>query len=388
MRVVLSTVIVIALGFTTMMSITRPLVTLAASQLGAGAFEVGLLTAAYAFLPLLFAIYAGKLADKAGDKPPLIIGTIGAAVGLIIPYLAPSMLSLYVSQIVTGIAHILIMISLQNVLGHAAAEHNRDRYFSMFSMFVSVGGFVGPAAGGYLAETVSYSHAFLTASAIGILPILFSFFIPAGRKGTVKEDKTDGTRSGTLTLLKNPTIRKALASSALVLYSRDIFIAYYPLFAAKLGHTESQIGWIIALQGLAMVAVRLFLARLVDMFERRWVLLASIMLAGVSFLLFPLAGDLVIFAILSSVMGIGLGCGQPLSMTTTYNASPKSKTGEVLGLRLAINRLSQLIAPLIFGLIGAWGGIAFVFYFSGLFLVGGALFTRSGSGEASHAKKL
>lgn len=74
-------------------------------------------------------------------------------------------------------------------------------------------------------------------------------------------------------------------------------------------------------------------------------------------------------------------------MTTTYNASPKDRTGEVLGLRLAINRLSQLIAPMMFGLLGTWAGVVSVFYVSGAFLIGGAFLTKQTTEEDFEEQK-
>ncbi|USG68352.1 MFS transporter [Brevibacillus ruminantium] len=88
--------------------------------------------------------------------------------------------------------------------------------------------------------------------------------------------------------------------------------------------------------------------------------------------MFALSTNVILFCILSCLMGVGLGCGQPISMTTTYNASPKARTGEVLGIRLMTNRLSQLIAPVFFGAVGGWIGVVSVFYVSGAFLIGGA----------------
>lgn len=79
-------------------------------------------------------------------------------------------------------------------------------------------------------------------------------------------------------------------------------------------------------------------------------------------------------------MGLGLGCGQPISMTTTYNASPPGRTGEVLGLRIATNRFFQLVAPTFFGVIGGSVGMTGIFLFSGVFLVGGSLFFRKQEG--------
>ncbi|RXT00375.1 MFS transporter, partial [Ammoniphilus sp. CFH 90114] len=293
------------------------------------------------------------------------------------PYsLFSTMSALYASQIIVGMSHLVLAVSLQNVLGHSSSKEARDHNFNVFSMFVAMGAFVGPIIGGYLAEHLSYALAFLIAAVLGAIPMAFSFFIPVIRVQQVKEQAALGSP---LALLKLPLLRKALASSALVLYSKDIFVAYFPLLGQHFGLTASEIGWIIAIQGLSMMAVRLFLAKLTLKYGRNLVLLASILIAGISFILVPFAGHAYIFGLLSSIMGIGLGCGQPLSMTTTYNASPKTRTGEVLGLRLASNRLSQLVAPLIFGVIGSSGGLLTVFYISGVFLIGGAFLTRSKS---------
>lgn len=48
---------------------------------------------------------------------------------------------------------------------------------------------------------------------------------------------------------------------------------------------------------------------------------------------------------------------------------------------MASNRLSQLIAPLFFGLVGSWTGHSSVFLLSSTFLIGGAYLTRPKSGE-------
>jgi MFS family permease len=373
---VLRTVLLVSLGFQITLNMTRPMISLYASSMGANAMEIGVLTAAYAFLPLLFAVRAGKLADRIGDKALVVMGTIGTMLGLIVPYLFPGFWTLLISQGIVGISHIFINLSLQNVLGHTAAKEQRDHYFSMLSMSVAFGGFLGPVVGGYLADHFTYSFVFLVASLTGIVPFVLSFFVPAMIHTRRSEEGDPASSTSTWQLLKLPLLRKALASSALVLYSRDIYVAYFPLFAEQLGLSGTEIGWIIAIQGLAMMTVRLFLARLANAFGRSRILLASILTAGFAFLMIPLTWHTWLLGALSICMGVGLGCGQPLSMTTAYNASPKARTGEVLGLRLASNRLSQLLAPLAFGMVGQAAGLIFVFYISGIFLIGGAFLTR------------
>jgi MFS family permease len=371
----LKVVLIIIFFFQLMTNLTRPLLPLYASELGASTLEVGTLTAVYAFFPLLLAIHAGKITDRFGGRLPILFGMIFATIGFFLPFVFQSMLSLYLSQVIVGVAHIFIIISLQNVLGNVSTNENRDHYFGIFSMVVAISQFVGPLIGGYLAEYTTYSFAYFVAAVIGIVPIVSAIWIPVLIDKKVMEPVSES--SSAIQLLKIPLLRKALAGSALVLYSKDIFVAYFPLYAASLTISDSKIGWIIALQGLAMVPVRFFLAKLTSWMGREKLLLISILLAGMAFLMIPFASNVWLLMFLALLMGAGLGCGQPLSMTTIYNASPKSKTGEVLGLRLATNRISQLIAPILFGVIGSGAGLISVFLVSGTFLVGGAFLTHS-----------
>jgi MFS family permease len=378
MIAMLSRVLLITLGFQTMMNMTRPITTLYASELGADTLDIGFLTATYAFLPLIFAIHAGKIADHIGDRLPILLGMIGCGAGMVFPYLFPSIWALYLSQIIVGVSHVIVNISLQNVLGNAATNENRDKYFGIFSMVAAIAAFIGPIAGGYLSEHFSYSFVYFVAALLCIGPIFQSLSIPVIRHP--KEDNNE-VGSSSLSLLKMPMLRNALMSSALVLYSREIFVAYFPLYAKQMDLSDSMIGWIIAIQGLSMVPIRFYLSKLAGALGRDRLLLCSILVAGVSFLLVPLFGHVYMLILLSALMGLGLGCGQPLSMTTIYNASPRQRSGEVLGLRLATNRLSQLVAPLFFGFIGTWVGLVSVFYVSGAFLIGGAFLTKTKNDE-------
>lgn len=366
---VLRNILLIVLGFQIVINLTRPIITLFADDLGASTFDIGILTAMYAFFPLIIAIQVGKIADKVGDRLPVILGLIGLIISMLIPYFFPAMWALYASQLIVGGSSIFIALSLQNVLGNSSTNETRDYYYSMFGLAVASGALIGPLAGGYLTEHFSYSAGFLASIVVCCISFLFAFTIPVTLKKKANE-KVNFHAS--IQLVKNPHIQKALFSSALVLYSRDIFVAYFPLLGRELGISVSTIGWIIAIQGLAMMIVRFILPKLLTTISRDHVLFFSIVMAGISFLFIPFSDHIFLLCLLSCLMGFGLGCGQPISMTTTYNASPKSRTGEVLGIRLTTNRLSQLIAPLFFGVVGTWVGVMSVFFVSGAFLIGGS----------------
>src|SRR5690606_10455578 len=146
-----------------------------------------------------------------------------------------------------------------------------------------------------LGENISYSSVFLASIFINIIPILISLFIPVLRKQKTKQKMSIGASVG---LLKMPLLRKALISSALVLYSKDIFVAYFPLFAKQYGISTSTIGWIISIQGLAIILVRFLLPALTEKLGRDKVLIASVFMAGISFLLVPFTGSVILLSAL------------------------------------------------------------------------------------------
>ncbi|MEI4771616.1 MFS transporter [Psychrobacillus sp. FJAT-51614] len=359
--------------FHTVVNATRPVITLSADEYGASIFVIGILTSSFAFLPLIFSIHAGKIIDKIGDRIPIIVGFVSLVAGMIVPAMSSTIWALFVSQLLLGIGNISIPIALQNQLGNQTTKRNRDYYFSMFSLCVALGAVIGPLFGGYLSEHISFQMVYIFSMIIGFIAIIFSLKIPKLEK-LITREPTKMIES--IKLLENPLIRRALFSSALVLYSKDIFVAYFPLLGKQMNLSTSTIGWIIALQGLATMFVRFVLPKLLEVYKRDYILFISILVAGISFLLLPLSNSVIIIAMLAIIMGLGLGCGQPISMTTTYNASPPDRTGEVLGLRITINRLFQLVAPTFFGVIGGSIGMIGVFLFSGVFLVGGSLFFR------------
>jgi MFS family permease len=102
------------------------------------------------------------------------------------------------------------------------------------------------------------------------------------------------------------------------------------------------------------------------------VLTWSLAIAGATYFLFPAFRDPFVLAMISFLLGLGLGCGQPLSIILTYNHSPPGRSGEALGLRLTVNKFTQILVPVMFGSLGSAFGILPIFCASGVLLLWGA----------------
>ena len=356
---------------------TRPLVPLLAVNLGMGVAEIGLLVAAFSAVPLGIAAMAGPWIDRNGSGPALLYGILITAFGVILPFLMPGRLGLYLSQLGAGVGFTLFMLAAQKVAGMAEIGLSRERSVAAMSLGAALGSLVGPLIGGFTADHLSYGMAFL---ALGLMILLAA--LPLWRlfgrspADAVLRHKEPPGLNPLRVLSYHPFMGRAFLVSMLVLIGKDMYVAYFPLYALAAGMSASWIGMVVAVQNIGGVVMRFFMVPMVTAFGKNAVLVVSVMCAGLCFLALPLTYDPLLLLLISIVMGFGLGIGQPLSISRTINLSPPDRVGEVLGMRLASNRLTQFIAPLLIGAMSVAVGLSGIFIAIGALLLAGA--TRLG----------
>ncbi|GEL77092.1 MFS transporter [Tenuibacillus multivorans] len=356
---------------------SRPIVSLYADIMGASPLIIGFLVSSFALLPMLFAIQAGKWLDNYGAKRIALLGSVGMIISLVLPVFFPTLLMLFVNQFIIGISHVCVLVSLQKTIGNLPG--NRDFLIASFSIAGSIGEFIGPSFTGLLFEQSGFRVTFIVMIITVVVSTLIVTLLPANKSVQNKgkdSHKTTEKKSSTLAMLKKVNLRKALIISGLVLYSKDLFVGYFPVYGNNIGLTPSQIGLVISLVSGMAIVVRMLQFTLVKKFGRSLVLFSTLILSGIAFVLVPTSTSMIYLSIFALMLGAGLGLGQPLSIVYTLNVSPVPRHGEVLGLRLTFNRASQFVAPFVFGAIGQVAGIAPVFYLSGAFLLLGSYFTR------------
>ena len=124
---------------------------------------------------------------------------------------------------------------------------------------------------------------------------------------------------------------------------------------------------------------------IVKKYNEETVLTASLLLSGMTFLLFPFFKGLVMLSLISFILGLGLGCGQPLAIMLTYNRAPVGRSGEALGMRITVNKFIQITVPILFGSIGNMFGLFPVFWTNALLLMGGGYIERVSRNKKSKA---
>ena len=128
---------------------SRVLLALYALQFGAQPIAVGALAATFSAFPMLLAWVAGRFVDRFGSRWPLMFGAAVGGLGMLVPYLAPGMPSLYVAAAMHGLSFAFYTVSLQNAVGMLSKRGEHAVHFSNFALVVAAASFLGPLISGF-----------------------------------------------------------------------------------------------------------------------------------------------------------------------------------------------------------------------------------------------
>jgi len=352
---------------------SKVLISLYAIELGANPLTIGVLFSMYSVFPVFLSVYAGKLSDRFGFRLPMLFGACGLSAGLFLPFLMPHLATLYFSAGLIGMCYIFYTVSVQHLIGSFGEGQERTRNYSLFSLGVALTALLGPTTTGFAIDLIGHRATYLLLALFPVLPILvLLFFARLLPRAQVHSKPKPEQR--VMDLVKILPLRRVLITAGIIETGLELFNFYLPIYAHSIGLSASHIGLIMGAFALALLLVRTVMPMLSRRFSEERVLGASLLLAATSCLLFPLVSSFVLLLAMAFVLGLGLGCGSPLSMILAYNRSPTGRSGEAMGLRQTVNKATESVVPVIFGLIGTAFGMVPVFWLDAVMLaIGGML---------------
>ena len=339
---------------------SKVVVSLLALELGASQFLIGIIAALYALLPLALGVYSGRLADTIGMRVPMLIGALFTTLAMLCGYAWQQLPALFATAMLMGAAFVFYNVSIQNLTGAYGRPEHRARNFSMLTIGYSVSSFIGPMIAGFSIDYAGHARAFLIFALLTLFPIAVLTFYP--RVTQVQTLKSEKQERRTLDLLRDTGLRRLVIMSGMMVASYELYGFYMPVFGHSIGLSASTIGVILASYATATFLSRFFLPLVLRRMRPEQVLFAFMLLAACAFLLLPFLRNVYLLMLISMVIGLGTGVGQPLSMTLSYDRSPAGRTGEVTGLRLTFNNISRIVIPLTAGALGATFGMVPVFW--------------------------
>lgn len=365
------------LNFTAFMG-CRVLMSLFAIELGASTAAIGVLISLFALFPFLLSVYAGKVIDRFGSHLPAQLGTALSAIGFSIPWLFPALPALYLSATIIGLSFVFISLAIQNLSSTARDAGVRARDVSLVSLGFALSGLLGPLVTGYIIDHQGHVFAYFLLTVLAIAATAGWI----GSRRFVTDSHARGAAAAPTDireLLGLAHLRRTVVVSGLVVAGVDLYNFYMPIYGHSIGLSATMIGIVFGANSVAVLIVRGLLPRFTRWLGEDRVMSYSMYLAGAAFVLIPAFKEAAPLMLLSFVLGLGLGCGQPLSILMTYNRAPTGRSGEALGVRFTVVNFTHMAIPLMFGTLGSVLGVIAVFFSNAALMFGGGYANTRGS---------
>lgn len=372
--------------------------------------QVSLLTGVYALMQLVFAPLWGRLSDRMGRRPLILVGITGYVATQVMFGLSTSLGLLYAARIVGGILTAATLPVSAAYVVDMTTKEERSRGMAWLGTAASLGVVVGPALGGLLSRRNwhfnwnaghlrldGFSTPFFAAAVLGLVTLLAALrWLPESMPkasspgGTSATPATGGPKTDWTMLVKS--LFPLLALTWAAQFALTVFEATFALFAqAKFAFGPAEVGYVFVICGLVMTIFQAgavgFLAGKVSEMIQIGVGFA-LMGAGIG-LLATAETKLLVFAFVA-LLSLGMSLLSPNLSALVSKRAGDRRTGASLGVQNAATSLAQVAGPLLGGVFYVWKPAAPYLFSGGMLLalalaIGGkALSGRRDSMPAFH----
>lgn len=354
--IIFVTVFIYLLGF----GIVIPTIPIISTQLGATALQTGLLMSAYSLMQFLFSPFWGRLSDKYGRRPILLLCLLGEAAAYLLFSQAQNLTLLFVARCLSGFFGASISTA-SAYISDITPPHERSKGMALIGAAFGLGFLFGPAIGGGLtiwAEKISPDPLFRTSFSsywvAGLCVVTFFFALKYLKETHVKVSVADEKKNRFKRILhyfKAETIGPlmfvfflssfAMSSmeATLILYARDRF-----------GWGLKEVSFGFAYIGIIIVFTQGFLVRrLLPKVGEKQLLRAGLVFMVIGFATIAIANNIAVLAIAQTFLSVGVGFTNPSILGAISLLTNNQEQGATLGTTQGLSSLGRIVGPAIGG---------------------------------------
>jgi len=364
------TVFIDLLGFGILIPI---LPAFAIKELGVSEFQVGIIVAVYSFVQFIFNPVFGKLSDRYGRRPLIIITLLLNAVGYLIFAYTHSFVMLIISRVVAGIGGSSIGVA-QAYIADVTTKENRSRGMGLIGAAFGLGFVFGPPVGGILAK-FGYSVIGFVSAGFSLLAFVTTIFaLPESLKKETREKQSEKKLQlidikAFKSVFSHPDTGVLILLFFILTFSNANIYGTFPILGHKIyGFSDQQNGYIFGVMGIVSAAVGGGL-RVIGKYlsEKRMVTFGALfMMVGLG--MFPYGFGFWGLALICAVFSIGSGVLQPALLSIISKAASEKEQGFTLGVNQSVSAFARVLGPL-------WGGFSFQYIGYQFPFLTGAVFT-------------
>lgn len=364
------------LGF----SLILPLLPYYARSYGANEAMIGLLTASYAAAQLIGAPVLGRLSDRYGRRPILLVSISGTALGFFLLGVAETLgrsigvaffganlaaingavLSLLlVSRVLDGLTGGNISVA-QAYIADITPPDARGKAFGLIGAAFGLGFIIGPVIGGLLGERFGYAAPAFAALTIATFNLIAVYFFlpesvtPERRAELASRPRTAFSLRALIAALQRPRVGPLFHIRFFFGMAFSMFQSIFAIYAsgAPLNLSVEQTGWVLGYVGVLAVLVQGFaIGRLTRRYSDKQLILAASLLMTVSLFAWGVAPNVWTLLIVLAPLAFSGGVLNTVINSALSKSVHPEEVGGVLGISASLESLTRVIAPTVGGVL-------------------------------------
>ena len=349
------TVFIDLLGFGILIPI---LPAFAIKQLGVDETAIGIAIAVYSFVQFIFNPILGKLSDKHGRKPVIVICLLINAIGYVIFAFTTSYIVLIAARVVAGIGGSSIAVA-QAYIADVTTKETRSKGMGLIGSAFGLGFVFGPLIGGFLSK-LGYMETGLGAAAFSFIAFIVTMILLP--ESNLERNKVEETKrrifnlDAILKTFRKPSLAILITLFFILTFSfANIYGTFALLGIQVYGFTDLQNGYMFGIVGLSSAIVQGgLIGPITRLIGKKRILVLGSFLIMVTLALIPYAGNFLWLAVVGIFLSIGTGILQPTLLSFISEVTSDAEQGITLGVNQSLSALARMLGPL-------WGGFAFEF---------------------------
>lgn len=325
-------------------------------KFGLSDFQNGLLFAMFSVCQFISTPIIGRLSDKYGRRPMLLISILGTALSFVVMAFAPNAAFLFLARALDGLTAGNIPVIFA-VISDTTEPKDRAKAFGMIGSAFSFGFIFGPAIASF---TIGFGAAvpFVIAALITALAaVLMWLYLPETNKhmGEVVKGKLFDFAKMWHTLF-DPNVGMTFVITLIfyLAFACGVIYGFQPFLLNVIRITEAQNAQLFTLFGImGLVAQNLLVEPVTKAFGMKKAFSGSILFVSVSFVLMYLSNALPLFIVAMAVLALANSVAQTLIPTILSQEADAKSQGSIMGLNGSYQSIGMIVGPLLGGAIAS-----------------------------------
>src|SRR5436190_23867874 len=327
-----------------------PLIPFYALKLHASPTTIGMIIASFFVAQLISAPLWGRVSDRHGRRPALLIGLGASAAAFFVFGFANAVWLLFLCRIVQGLGGGTTGV-LQAYVSDTVPPADRARSLGWLSAGTNVGTMLGPVIGSF-ATYWGYQWPGILAASLCFTNALFAWkWLPESKQANVHAAQRKPVWHGVWAVLRNPTgtVQRLTLIYAVAMLAFSCLSSVLALYlSAEFGITEKTIGYVFLYVGIFSVLMRsALIGPIVDRSGEPWSIRAGAATLVLGLLAYPLAPNLWSLAVIVPLVPIGTSLLFPATTAMMSRYSQKGELGTTMGIAQTFAGISRVTAPVL-----------------------------------------